>query len=171
MGGGTASRACRRSPKAPGQGWPLGAMPLAGRAPGELHPRCGAASGRHCSRRVGRSGSEPGVAPGGTRALGPGPAGQGRWRSSPLGPAREPLHTPHLAFLRSAVGVVPLCCRGTPGVEEDCGGWRAQRQVVEGARDGARRLVILMRISFFPLLQGARRCVWRRRRKGQRHSL
>lgn len=43
--------------------------------------------------------------------------------------------------------------------------------MVEGARDGARRLVILMHISFSPLLQGARRCVWRRRRQeGQRHS-
>lgn len=42
--------------------------------------------------------------------------------------------------------------------------------MVEGASDGARRLVILMRISFSPLLQGARRCAWRRRREGQRLS-
>lgn len=42
--------------------------------------------------------------------------------------------------------------------------------MVEGASDGARRLVILMHISFSPLLQGARRCAWRRRREGQRLS-
>lgn len=46
---------------------------------------------------------------------------------SPLGPGPEPLHTPHLAFLRSAVGVVPLCCRGAPGVEEGWGGERRDR--------------------------------------------
>jgi hypothetical protein len=43
--------------------------------------------------------------------------------------------------------------------------------VVEGARDGALGLVILMRVSFSPLLQGAPRCVRKRRREGPRHSL
>lgn len=90
---------------------PWGRCPGAGCAAVAPYPRCGAASGRSCPRCVGGSGSGPGVAPGGPQARGLGPARLGRWRSSPLGLAREPLPTLHLAFLRSAVGVVPLCCR------------------------------------------------------------
>lgn len=91
---------------------PLGTMPRARRARVVPHPRCGAAFPRSCPRRVGGSGSGPGAARAGPWALGPGPAGRGRWMSSPLGPAREPLPAPHLPFHSSAVGVVPLCCRG-----------------------------------------------------------
>lgn len=52
-----------------------------------------------------------GAAPGCPRAPGPGPAGRGRRERRP-GSGPEPLPAPHHAFLRSAVGVVPLCCRG-----------------------------------------------------------
>lgn len=156
--------------ESPGAGvGPLGTAPWApprsGRAPPLL--RRGLPCG--CPGRVGGSGWRPRAAPAGPRALGPGPAGQGRRMSSPRGPARSPW--PLLTFRFSAPqwAWCPAAAEGAPGVEEGSGGGRAQRQVVEGARDGARRLVILMRISFSPLLQGARRCAWRRR-EGPGHS-
>lgn len=140
------------------------------RAPLAPHPCCGEASGCSCPGRVSGSRSWPGAAPGGPRASGPGLAGQGRWRSSPLAPAPQPLPTPTLHFSAPQWAWCPFAAEGAPGVEEGNGGGREQRQVVEGARAGARRLVILMRISFSPLPQGARRCVCRRRREGQRHG-
>lgn len=76
------------------------------------HPRCGEASGRSCLRSVGGSGSgleQPRAVPG---LWGQGQQGGGWGVDQPPGASRELLPTPHLAFLRSAVGVVPVCCRG-----------------------------------------------------------
>lgn len=83
--------------------------------------------------------------------MGLGPSG--RWVSSPR-PAREPLPPPTFGSWAPQWAWCPFAAEGAPGVEEGCGGGRAQRQVVEGARDGAPGLVILIRVSFPPFFRG-----------------
>ncbi|XP_043779287.1 skin secretory protein xP2-like isoform X1 [Cervus elaphus] len=107
--------------RSPGQGWgaplpgPGGAMLRAHRDRAAPTPAAAPASRRSCPGRVGGSRLGPGSAPAGTpapRALGgPGASRAGEEDDQPppppRGPAREPLPTPHLPLLGSAVGVVP----------------------------------------------------------------
>lgn len=134
VGGGAAGQAYWRAPRAPG----LGAAPTSpGAMPGAPHPRCGVASRRSCPRRVGGSGSRPEQPRAVPVRRGQGQRG-GAGGSAALGPARSPCPPPTTRFCAPQWAWCPFAAEGAPGVEAGCGGGRAQRQVVEGARDGAR---------------------------------
>lgn len=137
MGGCNAGWACRRARRAQGQGWAPGGD-ARGRA--ALRPcPTPAAAGRpgaatlaawglwiRARRSLGRS---PGS--------GAGASGAGEVEGQPPGAAREPYPVPTLRCSAPQWAWCPFAAEGAPGVVEGCGGWRAQRQVVEGARDGA----------------------------------
>lgn len=141
MGRGTAGQACRRSPRAPGQGWAPG-----GDARGRL--RCGRAlpalrrgRGAQLSSLCGweriRAGSSSGRSPGsGARA-----SSAGEVEEQPPGPGTgAPTHSPPcISLLRSGRGA-PLLQRGRPELRKAVGDgerrdrWlRGRGMVLEGS--------------------------------------